>query len=298
VPSTTALRCLVACAGCKRQFDATGFATGSRFHCVCGAIIEVPRFRTNDAAVVRCSSCSAPRSKGARSCQHCGADYTLHEQDLHTVCPTCMTRVSDRARFCHHCATPIMVQGSVGQKTTQSCPECGRRHKMTGRSLGDPPVPVLECSRCAGLWLGREAFELVAERTRDRKMDYPTLQGKPSRPPSDGYPTAAQSGFYRQCPECRKAMNRRNFGRRSGIVIDSCKEHGIWFDARELDGVLKWIRKGGEERVERQEESEARHAESMQRFSVDREGRMEGWSRDPSSQGVQLEGLLGALFEL
>ena len=129
-------RCLVACSACKRQFDASGLAAGSRFHCACGELVVVPRFRTHDAAVVRCSSCSAPRAQGATSCSHCGADYTLHERDLHTVCPCCMTRVSDRARYCHHCATPIVPQGSAGKPTKSICPACGRKNTMNSRING------------------------------------------------------------------------------------------------------------------------------------------------------------------
>src|SRR5690606_540993 len=45
-------------------------------------------------------------------------------------------------------------------------------------------------------------------------------------------------------------MHRRNYGLRagrggSGILIESCKTHGVWFDSAELSGVLNWIRRGG-----------------------------------------------------
>ncbi len=300
--TTPNIRCLVACQGCRRQFDATGFAAGSRFHCACGEIIEVPRFHANDAAVVRCSSCSAPRSKGARSCQHCGADYTLHEQDLHTICPSCMTRVSDRARFCHHCATPIIVQGDAGRKTKHGCPACGRLHKMNGRSLGEPPISVLECPRCAGLWLSREGFEVVADRSRDRTLPDQVLRGNPAALRADTHPMAGKSGFYRQCPTCHKPMNRRNFGRRSGIVVDTCKEHGIWFDAQELGAILKWIRQGGEQRVKRQQQDEARHVERLERFKIDYPAQGDGRpaiQMKPSSSRLDgLGELLSALFEV
>jgi Zn-finger nucleic acid-binding protein len=40
-------------------------------------------------------------------------------------------------------------------------------------------------------------------------------------------------------------MYRRNYGRRSGVIIDICKKHGAWFDADELPRILSWIRSGG-----------------------------------------------------
>jgi hypothetical protein len=39
-------------------------------------------------------------------------------------------------------------------------------------------------------------------------------------------------------------MVRRNFGRTSGVIVDLCGSHGVWFDAQELAHVLRWIRSG------------------------------------------------------
>jgi len=46
---------------------------------------------------------------------------------------------------------------------------------------------------------------------------------------------------YRNCPKCRSSMQRINFDRRSGVVIDSCKDHGVWFDAGELKRVAQYL---------------------------------------------------------
>lgn len=50
---------------------------------------------------------------------------------------------------------------------------------------------------------------------------------------------------YLRCPACQKTMNRQAFGRISGVVVDVCKSHGIWFDAGELAEVLSFIERGG-----------------------------------------------------
>ena len=44
-------------------------------------------------------------------------------------------------------------------------------------------------------------------------------------------------------------MNRVNFGRRSGVVVDSCAKHGTWFDADELRRVVEFVRDGGLDRA-------------------------------------------------
>ena len=48
-------------------------------------------------------------------------------------------------------------------------------------------------------------------------------------------------------------MNRINFAKCSGVVVDICKGHGTWFDAQELSAIVQFIRDGGLE-VARQRE--------------------------------------------
>jgi len=51
--------------------------------------------------------------------------------------------------------------------------------------------------------------------------------------------------FYAPCPECTQLMNRINFARCSGVIVDICKRHGIWFDRDELSRIIEFIREGG-----------------------------------------------------
>jgi Zn-finger nucleic acid-binding protein len=252
------LRLLVACAGCDRQYDASASRAGSKYRCSCGSTIAVPEPRPHHAAVVRCSACGAPREAGRTACAYCRADFTLHERDMHTMCARCMARVSDRARFCHHCATPIAPDGVVGGDVTDlACPTCAAPAPLTSRSLGDPPLAVLECPRCAGLWLGQSVLEALVDRTRREGIaPRASLAPAAASDPSTGEPPAGK--MYRACPVCRHLMNRRNYGRKSGVIVDACHDHGVWFDATELERILRWIRDGGERRVAALEEEEAR----------------------------------------
>ena len=52
---------------------------------------------------------------------------------------------------------------------------------------------------------------------------------------------------YVPCPDCGNLMNRSNFARASGVVVDICKRHGVWFDAEELPAIVGFIQKGGME---------------------------------------------------
>ncbi|MEK7314570.1 MAG: zf-TFIIB domain-containing protein, partial [Candidatus Eisenbacteria bacterium] len=50
---------------------------------------------------------------------------------------------------------------------------------------------------------------------------------------------------YRHCPECQGAMQRKNFGRRSGVIVDLCGSHGTWLDAHEMGDVAAFVLEGG-----------------------------------------------------
>ncbi|MCB1035855.1 MAG: hypothetical protein KDD47_18690, partial [Acidobacteria bacterium] len=161
------MRVLVACtSGCQRQYDVSDLSAGSRFHCACGEVLAVPRLAGFEAAVVRCSGCGAPRQGSEAECRHCGASFTLVDRDLNTVCPQCLARVGDRARFCHHCAAPLAAEELGGEPSVHSCPACGGGVALVSRRLGQEVLSLLECHRCAGIWLSGETFRVLEDRAQ------------------------------------------------------------------------------------------------------------------------------------
>lgn len=251
------LRLIAACPSCGRQSDASGLAPGSRFRCSCGERVEVPQARSHEAAVVRCSSCGAPREGEAPACRFCGADFTLHERDLDTVCPRCCARISGRARFCHHCATPVLVEERAGEPSGEPCPVCPPGRLLSSRRVGREAATALECGACGGLFFGHEAFRLIADRAQGEQV--PAAEHRVA-PPAKAKP--AQGGpLYRPCPRCGGRMNRQNYGRSSGVVVDICRRHGVWLDADELDRILAWIRAGGPRREDARRKLEMEDAE-------------------------------------
>ncbi len=232
------------CNSCARQYDTEGHDPGERFHCLCGKLLTVPEKRDYDAAVVRCSSCGGAREKQDTACGHCGADFTLIEQQLNTSCPACFARISDVAKYCHHCATPIMISGTLGESTNKACPKCCEKHGLSSRKIKDTDMSALECNLCGGIWLDREVFLEIEKRMIDLastgidKDHSKLLENIPRQSMDD-------QNLYRRCPTCEKFMQRRNYGPGSGIIIDQCHQHGYWFDQQELDVTLRWIRTGG-----------------------------------------------------
>jgi Zn-finger nucleic acid-binding protein len=284
------VRVLVACDQCKRQYDSGAIPAGAFFHCRCGAKVRVPRVAAQDAAVVRCSSCGGPRAQGELACRYCHANFTLREQDLETMCPACAARVSNRAKFCHHCGVPIVPEELAASDSERPCPACGAGHTLHSRSFGADAISLLECNRCAGIWIAQQAFTLLLDRARAQAaLDDPAASGA-VHPPQAKAATAGP--LYRSCPSCGELMHRANFGKRSGVIVDRCKVHGVWFDAEELERVLAWVRSGGEQRAKKAELAEAR-PDVAGKFLRDRVERMakgsDGTYSGPSTFGFDQE---------
>lgn len=235
------MRLLIACPRCQRQYDAGKLPHGSRMHCHCGAVLVVQAPRGHESAVVRCSACGGPRQGAEPACGFCGADFTLHEQDRETVCPRCLTCVSNRARYCHSCGLAIVPEsGAVqGAPTPLPCPACRDGRSLHSRSLGSLELSVLECGRCAGLWLGIDAFQRLADRAAREQLPEDAL----SLGRAEDAPETPRG--YRPCAHCNQLMARRRYAQ-SSVAIDVCRQHGVWFDADELPRILRWIHEGRE----------------------------------------------------
>lgn len=230
----------------------------------------------HEARVVNCSSCGAPQEEGSTHCNFCGADFTLHERDLNTVCPNCMARISDRAKFCHHCGSRVAVESVAGEETRLPCPACGEYYCLSGRRVAN--VPVLECGRCAGLWLGTDAFRQLTDQAAANVVA-PDEHFTP-RQAAQGEAAFSQSAGqrYRKCPMCGQIMHRRNYARRSGVIIDVCRDHGAWFDADELPRIINWIRQGGLALSKREIAAEEAHRQRLEKAERKVEKAMSPWT--------------------
>lgn len=291
------MRILVACESCNRQYDAGSLPSGAFFRCRCGEKVRVPKLTAKEAAVVRCSSCGGARATGQAACPYCRADFTLHEQDMETICPGCMARVSNHARFCHHCGVPILPDEVAGTGTERPCPACGPNQLLRSREMGPDRVSMLECNVCAGVWLAHQTFTLLIERAR-AQTDAEAVPPGVERTPAPQVRKGAGRPIYRSCSACGQLMHRFNFGKRSGVIIDTCKDHGAWFDASELKKILDWVRAGGEERAKKAA-VEAARSDVGKQFMQQRIDRMaRGGETGIHRDADDLRRWLGRLFDL
>ena len=120
--------------------------------------------------------------------------------------------------------------------------------------VGD--VDLLECSACDGTWVEAPAFERLCTQ---REQQAAVVERKPAASAIAGGGTTRVR--YRPCPQCGKMMNRLNFGRLSGAIVDVCAGHGTFLDRGELHQVVQYILAGGLERTRQAKLAELKEEE-------------------------------------
>jgi Zn-finger nucleic acid-binding protein len=127
----------------------------------------------------------------------------------------------------------------VEDSGAQSLPCPGCTGEMQGVRVGD--TAMHQCDQCGSAWLARETFEaLCADRQKQG-----ALAGALGDTPAPQAAETERPARYVKCPACQKIMNRVNFGRTSGVIVDVCKPHGVWFERDELRRVLAFTAHGG-----------------------------------------------------
>jgi Zn-finger nucleic acid-binding protein len=189
-------------------------------------------------ATLHCPECGAPADASAAECAHCHAH-------LATVpCPHCFGLVFLGTEDCPHCGRTVALQAAEDGAAELACPRCAGelRPVRIGASR------LLECAECGGLWVDNDTFlAICAERDRQAEVGTSSTLGA-SRPAASRGGAANVRVKYLRCPVCRAMMDRVNFARVSGVVVDVCADHGTWFDLNELHRIVDFIGAGGLER--------------------------------------------------
>jgi Zn-finger nucleic acid-binding protein len=171
------------------------------------------------------------------------------------------------SKHCPRCGTAA-ARIEAAALPARSCPRC--RLEMEPVTIGQ--TSVRECLKCEGLWLDVASFEKICA---DREQQSAVL-GAASPAPTHSAAEAVAKIRYVPCPECGQLMNRINFARCSGVIVDICKGHGTWFDRDELSRIVEFIRAGGLEAARGREKAQLE--EARRQLEVERVGAAGGSS--------------------
>ncbi len=223
--------------------------------------------------------------------------------DERVVCLGCGGMVADRGAVLPEgearcvCPPPSLIPAPAWSEPPPGpCPRC--EQPLARRRYGD--LDAAECPACGGLLVGRATMDRIAtspDATGTVRLALPARE-RAREPPAR----------YLRCPACSNLMNRRVFGRVSGVIVDVCREHGVWFDGGELAAVLAFVEGGGLERAKQRDADERAEAERARRAdqrraelsvgmtqasALEMQGSWSRWSRRSAAAEVLL-----ALFEL
>jgi Zn-finger nucleic acid-binding protein len=191
----------------------------------------------NDALSLHCPNCGAAADPHAPRCPYCRARLAT------IACPHCFAQMFDGSAFCPKCGARSVR--AEPQPSAAACPACAG--VMARIVIGQ--LALLECTSCDGVWVDAAEFERICA---DSEAQGAVLHRWKDLTPGPSIPRVR----YRPCLRCQKMMNRVNFGRMSGIVLDVCRGHGTFLDAGELHAIVTFIREGGLDRARQREKSE------------------------------------------
>jgi Zn-finger nucleic acid-binding protein len=213
-----------------------------------------------NAATLNCPSCGAAVSSDAPNCLFC-------KSLLATVaCPACFGLMFRGQSHCQHCGA--RADRKENAATAHKCPRC--RVELGHTTVGE--TDLRDCPNCAGLWLEKESFDRICANGEQQAA----VLGFGA---AAVHPVAPAKVNYVPCPECGELMNRANFARYSGVIVDVCREHGTWFDADELRQVVEFIRQGGLDQArsrEKEKLAEERRALAQERLIASRRDSFHG----------------------
>ena len=193
------------------------------------------------AGSIVCPACGAGVSAKETACPYCQAPVVLPKPkgaegpaERRTFCTRCGQMYPAGAAKCPRCP-PTKDDDARGGK----CPRCG--DDLEPEKMGD--VTVDRCRGCRGLWFDGDEVENAIDATT---RGVSTSEAAALRPRLPVTPTRLEDEVrYLACVRCRELMARRQAAPRSGVVIDICRDHGVWFDGGEFEQFAAFVKAGG-----------------------------------------------------
>jgi Zn-finger nucleic acid-binding protein len=219
--------------------------------------------------MAKCSHCSAPLAANTNKCLYCG---TRNDVDL-----------KNRHNY-----------SIVDQESSLLCPHCEKTLQTIDLKI-EGSFLIHRCLTCFGLFFDAGKFELLLEKSVDPVFDINLQQLDYIN--QDRFSTEKEVKYVK-CPVCQTFMNRNLFGYRSGVIVDRCQRHGIWFNSGEITHLQEWKKAGGQLLQEQQKLPENQESPKQNRVKPD-------YISNPDYTGVGVEGellntvanLIGKLFE-
>lgn len=225
------------CTGCGNEIDASA---------ECPICADSQRRRKHadvaELATTLCTRCGNT-VYGSDPCGICSSDRAPKKKTRDTLCVACgNTMIAGKA--CTVCSSGLGAKRKKrarpeGVSVCLNCDEALERQDWDG-------VDVNVCQSCQAMLFPCGALERVLNKLREttEKMDYREVAKEFAGRYLES--SSNKTMRYRACPSCEQMMSRRNYGTRSGVIIEECSDHGHWMDERAFGELSVWISRGGD----------------------------------------------------
>ena len=193
-------------------------------------------------------------------------------------CVSCNGNLEGLNPFCPFCGSRQQVdlrtvnQRNLGTAQHMSCPRCESSLEIWSIETANATdkLEVERCAQCYGLFFNPGELEtfLHSEIVDTVWLDHAKME---AMRPTESDPLGrlgVRERHYLPCPTCKEIMNSQNFGRRSGVLVDLCRHHGIWLDGGELQKLSEWWRAGGKHIHQANETEKAQRLATASRSSA------------------------------
>lgn len=164
-------------------------------------------------------------------CVHCGAPL----REGRPVCDYCKATNDVDLSGRHYFTTHLPEKARV-------CPQCHSAMEVVDIGVPGKPFYLDRCATCLGIFFDTGELDVLVHETIQGVAHINNVRLSALRAAA---PESSEVVRYRPCPECGKLMNRENYGTYSGIILDRCRDHGVFLDAGELCRIFLWVRAGG-----------------------------------------------------
>lgn len=163
-----------------------------------------------------CVSCGAPLRADDPNCAYCGHRNFVNLQAIDA--------------------------GAQGRPSQLKCPVCNLPMQCLSVETEDETVEIDHCPQCGGIWFDRGELEYLLNHRVKTVFE---LNHRLMNQINKDRGASLQTRGYIPCPVCGELMPFTNYGKKSGVIVDWCRDHGIWLDGGELAHLLEWAQAGG-----------------------------------------------------
>jgi len=221
-------------------------------------------------------------------------------------CVKCGASLPPKSNICAYCSAlndtdlrAIHRDAKKGPPSDRVCPQCDV--KLDTIDLGiDGKFLIERCDKCLGMFFDPGEVEALIDKSVSNvyAIDQQRIAGIIEQENVSDFVSVK----YVKCPTCGELMNRKNYGSRSGVIVDVCKTHGVWLSGGELGQLLKWVKAGGKLHDQKRQADRARSEEQARKRrvyeSTPYDDSVWGSGSEPESDLELFSGLLGFIVRL